>query len=1190
MRSGLGARGRVAFLLATTVLTASVVLAAYPLQASAQAATQQVFTFNISAKPVRQGLNDISRITGLSVVFSEASAGAAAGNTVSGAMTREQALTNLLAGTGLSWSFTNGNTVTITNRVAQASEGVPNDGSLLLDTITIDGGGGESSVYSPYETAAATSHISGENIERFRGTSPSDIFKGTPGAMSGNSRASAGAIDVNVRGLQGMGRVKVTVDDAENSVSVYQGYQGQSNRTYIDPDFIAGIDIAKGGDAASRGMAGTVAMRTVSANDIVKEGDTWGVRVKGGFGTNTSTPTDGATAGYTYSRAGAVASETGLDRPSFLTPTNGSASIVAAVKEENWDILAGYAYRKQGNYHAGESGGEGVSATPTLTSVRNTSTNTYYDTYLNSGYTNYRPGEEVLNTALETQSFLLKGNLRFDDNDEHSLQWGYNNFRSESGYMVPVFGASMTQTQNKYGATTGIRLDTGTLKYRWNPEDNDLIDMKLTGWVTYHQVLNDARLVTDTADLPATLGLGEDFRTGTNTLMWGTDLTNTSKFNSDRWGDIDLTYGASYLSQSVDLGRYAEEMSFTTLQGDRKEVSGFAKASYKPLDWLTLNAGLRYSRYSADSESASQDGIAGGNDGWSPSVGVTIEPLDGVQLYANYASTLRMPSLVEMVGVSGVSMTVDENLSPERLNSIDVGVNLTRDGLLADSDRGMLKFGWFDWDVDNYISRATTVDEEDNTTALYIHNIAGAKFSGLELSARYEAGGFTADLSANYFTNVEYCVTADTCGNMSLYGDYATNYVPPEYMINLTLSQKFLEDRLTLGGRVYHVGPRSAGHGSVTATGASQFITQIEWDPYTLFDVFAEYKINDHYTVSARVENLTDQFYVDPLGQMPLPGPGRTFYASLTGTFGGDQKLPSLSSPFRGDDGSAAVDWTGLYAGFSSSFAQARTTGTTSVLDATAGDFGGGLAAGIAASESADLDFFGGQIGVQAGYNWQLRNRLVVGIEADWNKSWAKGQQDNIAIDDEVVAAGGWLGSRNHHDIDWSGSLRGRLGYALDNGLMIYGTAGVSILRENVARDQYYLVRVDESIYSSGSVVNGAYTHGVDNGTVRYVDQDSATRVGGIVGLGGEYAINDRWSLKAEYNYSRFGKTDYEFENARAGTYNDYRSREITGYTPVEAPIYEYTTHDGGYSIVNGRQASNSLDLHTFRIGLNYRF
>ena len=96
----------------------------------------------------------------------------------------------LLSGSGLSYAFNGNGAVTISDRLTGSQTFVADDGSLMLDTIDISAGG-ISSVYSPYETAAATAHISGETIERFRGSSPADMFRGTPGVMSGEARNGA---------------------------------------------------------------------------------------------------------------------------------------------------------------------------------------------------------------------------------------------------------------------------------------------------------------------------------------------------------------------------------------------------------------------------------------------------------------------------------------------------------------------------------------------------------------------------------------------------------------------------------------------------------------------------------------------------------------------------------------------------------------------------------------------------------------------------------------------------------------------------------------------------------------------------------------------------------------------------------------------------------------------------------------
>ncbi len=277
-------------LLSSTIVIAAGISFPAPQAAVAQTASQ-TYQFDISAKPIRQALHDIVRASNLDVVFLETPSASAVGNPVHGTLTPQQAIAGLLNGTGLSYHFTGPNAVTIADSNASAqAEHSSADGSTRLDPIIVKIGNG-ASVYAPYQTGAPTAHIPAQTIERYRGANASDMFRGTPGVMSGDARNSGSAVDVNVRGMQGMGRVNVTIDGAMNSTTVYQGYQGISNRSFVDPDFVAGIDITKGSDAQSRGIAGTVSMRTLDASDIVKDGKSFGFRLKGDFGTNTSKPT-----------------------------------------------------------------------------------------------------------------------------------------------------------------------------------------------------------------------------------------------------------------------------------------------------------------------------------------------------------------------------------------------------------------------------------------------------------------------------------------------------------------------------------------------------------------------------------------------------------------------------------------------------------------------------------------------------------------------------------------------------------------------------------------------------------------------------------------------------------------------------------------------------------------------------------
>jgi hemoglobin/transferrin/lactoferrin receptor protein len=266
----------------TTALLGSTCVFALSLATSgaAQAQTTRQTAFNIPAGSLSGALAAFGKQAGLQVTYLPELASAKRSTGVSGTMTSEQALTRLLTGSGISYRFTSGSTVALSGQTAAGQAPLDVAGTTLLDTITVTSGSGVAASDAPYVTPAATNYISAETIERFRGSSPADIFRGTPGVMSGEARNGAGAVDVNIRGMQGFGRVATTIDGAENGITVYQGYQGLSNRTYIDPDFIGGIDVRKGSDATSRGIAGSVAIRTVNADDIVKPGDTWGLRVK----------------------------------------------------------------------------------------------------------------------------------------------------------------------------------------------------------------------------------------------------------------------------------------------------------------------------------------------------------------------------------------------------------------------------------------------------------------------------------------------------------------------------------------------------------------------------------------------------------------------------------------------------------------------------------------------------------------------------------------------------------------------------------------------------------------------------------------------------------------------------------------------------------------------------------------------
>ncbi len=814
-----GVRGRKTNLTVALLSSAAIlsIVPAFVGAAHAQAvAAQQTYRFSIPAKSLAAAIADVGAVTGWRIAYAFDIPAATTSSPVSGDMTPEQAVGRLLGGTGIGYRVTGARSIVLENGIASSDVA----GAVVLGTINVSGASGLA-VDAPYEASDSSAYISGEQIERYRGTSPADILKSAPGVYSGQSRASGG-IDANIRGLQGQGRVPVTVDGAQNSTAMYRGYQGIANSTFIDPDFIGGVSVEKGPsmNAAGAGaIGGMVSMRTVNADDIIPEGESFGARIKVEGTTNTTSPWselskrhkgiagERETGDYVYKFY-----ESTVDRPTLFDINAGSASIVLAGRSENFDIVGGLSRRVSGNYHAGANG----SAAPSPVKCDDATVLPCDRDWYRKGLSIYLPGEEVLNTSQDIYSGLLKGTLRFGD--DHTLELGYSLYDSTFGEQYATELASGERDSTYQRNPSHIRVDTYTSRYRWNP-DNDLIDLKWNAWATS---LDEK-----------THGVSDAITKNSN--MRGSDLSNTSRFATS-FGDISWQYGLSYLHEDtrpVDVGG-----NIAPRDGERWEASAFTNASWQALDWLRLDGGLRYHRFEPRNNAPGNIDPVQRDDALDRSASVTVTPVDGWNVYASYKNAARLPSLFESTG--GFATVVDPDLRPERSRTWEVGTNVTRDGVFSDDDSLRFKLGYFDSAVDDYINRTRI-----SSSQLRVRNIERANFSGLDLSARYERGGFSAELGGSYYTNVEYCATLDSCVNSSLSGDYATNYVPPRYSLNLTLSQKLLEDRLTLSGRVTHVGPRAAG-AETPGQGGSTILAQVPWDPYTLIDLSASYKLTDY--------------------------------------------------------------------------------------------------------------------------------------------------------------------------------------------------------------------------------------------------------------------------------------------------------------------------------------------------------
>ena len=117
---------------------------------------------------------------------------------------------------------------------------------------------------------------------------------------------------------------------------------------------------------------------------------------------------------------------------------------------------------------------------------------------------------------------------------------------------------------------------------------------------------------------------------------------------------------------------------------------------------------------------------------------------------------------------------------------------------------------------------------------------------------------------------------------------------------------------------------------------------------------------------------------------------------------------------------------------------------------------------------------FGGLLGGFAGYNKQLDNGIVLGIEGDFSYNWNKA---TVASTD--------------FGTDWQGSVRARAGYAIDDNALIYGAAGWTVTRGYV----------DPAAAGKSTKALNGYT----------------------LGLGVDYKFTNNMFARAEYRFNDYG-------------------------------------------------------------------
>jgi opacity protein-like surface antigen len=179
------------------------------------------------------------------------------------------------------------------------------------------------------------------------------------------------------------------------------------------------------------------------------------------------------------------------------------------------------------------------------------------------------------------------------------------------------------------------------------------------------------------------------------------------------------------------------------------------------------------------------------------------------------------------------------------------------------------------------------------------------------------------------------------------------------------------------------------------------------------------------------------------------------------------------------------INWAGSYIGLEAGVGFSRP-----------GFSGDGRASG---SDFDDTGFVGG---IFIGHDWQ-HERWIYGISGNF---------DLLDFENQVARYDTFFGGKIDasdqygYDLNWVASLRGRLGYLVNDNFLIYGTGGVAVTQVRATSESPGIFIPIIPIFIPGGS-----------------DSVSATRVGGVFGAGIEYALNNKWTFRTEYVHYLFG-------------------------------------------------------------------
>ncbi|MCX5580943.1 TonB-dependent receptor domain-containing protein [Kaistia terrae] len=409
-----------------------------------------------------------------------------------------------------------------------------------------------------------------------------------------------------------------------------------------------------------------------------------------------------------------------------------------------------------------------------------------------------------------------------------------------------------------------VKSNTYTAGLNWDP-DSELVN------VAAHVYYNDVTMTYD----GNVSGAGASAGRVMEDKGYGFDISNTSNFALGQVG-VKSIYGFEYFRDDVTAYNVRTPLSGGGVNpsGESYNAGAFSETTFS-YNIVDVIAGLRYDFYNLDGSYNAQLGnplnipigfhdVDNSGGRINPKLTIALNPYEWLQPYVTYSESTRPPTISEtMLGGShpggGVNAYPNPFLVPEIQKGWEIGTNIRRDNVLTENDSLRIKANYYYQNIEDYI-----VGQFAGRGFYFANQPGTSVVQGFEFESTYDAGVAFASFNYGYTHTDLPTQVAGAGAPMQM----------PEHVATLTGGARFLEQRLTVGGRLSYVGSAYGGNDVVASN-------PTDWDAYTLVDVFTNYNFDNGLSLSGNITNLFDKAYTPALSNVTNftgeTGRGRTF-------------------------------------------------------------------------------------------------------------------------------------------------------------------------------------------------------------------------------------------------------------------------------------------------------------------------